>query len=89
MQALVRPYLDSKFSLKSAQTLPKGVLFGSPRGSTFAKWMYNWPRQLTMNHATGEALRKDASMLKAFLEIALHMRHALDSADAANTRDKQ
>ena len=56
MQALVRPYLDSKFHIRSAQSLPKGVVFGSLRGSTFAKWMYNWPRQLTMYHATGETL---------------------------------
>jgi hypothetical protein len=49
----VRPYLDSKFSLKSAQTLPRGVLFGSARGATFARWMYSWPRQLTMYHASG------------------------------------
>ena len=53
MQALVRPYLDSKFSLKKAQVLPRGVVWGSPRGTTFQKWMYTWPNQLTMFHASG------------------------------------
>ena len=53
LQALVRPYLDSKFSLKKVQVLPKGVVYGSPRGCTFQKWMYTWPNQLTMFHASG------------------------------------
>ncbi|KAK9914842.1 hypothetical protein WJX75_001188 [Coccomyxa subellipsoidea] len=52
-QALVRPYLDSKFSLLSTP-VPQGVIFGTARGNTFQKWMYNWPRQLTIYHATGE-----------------------------------
>ena len=49
----MRPYLDSKFSLKKAQVLPRGVVWGSPRGTTFQKWMYTWPNQLTMFHASG------------------------------------
>lgn len=53
VQALVRPYLDSKFSLLSTP-VPQGVNFGTARGNTFQKWMYNWPRQLTIYHATGE-----------------------------------
>lgn len=52
LQALVRPYLDSKFSLLSTP-VPPGVIFGTARGNTFQKWMYNWPRQLTIYHATG------------------------------------
>lgn len=51
-QALVRPYLDSKFSLLSTP-VPQGVIFWTARGNTFQKWMYNWPRQLTIYHATG------------------------------------
>ena len=52
VQALVRPYFDSKFSLISSP-VPPGPIFGAARGSTFQKWIYNWPRQLIMQHATG------------------------------------
>lgn len=48
----MRPYLDSKFSLLSTP-VPPGVIFGTARGNTFQKWMYNWPRQLTIYYATG------------------------------------
>ncbi len=47
----MRPYLDSKFSLLSTP-VPHGVIFGTARGNTFQKWMYNWPRQLTIYYAT-------------------------------------
>ena len=52
VQALVRPYFDSKFSLLSSP-VPPGPVFGSARGSTFQRWIYNWPRQLIILHATG------------------------------------
>ena len=52
VQALVRPYFDSRFSLLSAP-VPPGPIFGTNRGSTFQRWIYNWPRQLITQHATG------------------------------------
>ncbi|BDA43155.1 Serine/threonine-protein kinase ATR at C-terminar half [Coccomyxa sp. Obi] len=72
-QALVRPYLDSKFSLLSTP-VPPGVIFGTARGNTFQKWMYNWPRQLTIYHATGELV----PMFKACNLVCKH--------DVATTR---
>lgn len=52
VQALVRPYFDSKFSLISSNVAP-GFIFGTARGNTFQRWIYNWPRQLIMQHTTG------------------------------------
>ena len=52
VQALVRPYFDSRFSLLST-SVPPGPIFGTNRGSTFQRWIYNWPRQLIMQHTTG------------------------------------
>ncbi len=51
----MRPYFDSRFSLLSTP-VPPGPIFGTNRGSTFQRWIYNWPRQLITQHATGGPL---------------------------------
>lgn len=52
-QAIVRPYLDSKYQIKGIVQRPLGTLF-SP-GMSFRKWLFLWLSQLVQHHASGEA----------------------------------
>lgn len=61
---VVRPYLDSKYELRSARAKPLlGAVFGGDSiggaagggggGLSFRRWLYLWMKQLVDNHATG------------------------------------
>lgn len=56
VQAIVRPYLDSKYSMKIPSTkVLNGVVFTSAVPHiTFRKWVPLWLTQLTEMHITGE-----------------------------------
>ena len=45
-QAIVRPYLDSKFAVRSAGSSRRGVVFGSTPGLSFHRWLFQWLKQL-------------------------------------------
>jgi hypothetical protein len=65
MQALVRPYLESKFLLKGISSNRKSVVFGSSLATSFAKWLSMWLKQLTSS-TTG-----DGGCLSAFAMFRL------------------
>jgi hypothetical protein len=54
VQAVVRPYLDSKFSIQrsSGPQRPR-VVFGSQSGLSFKRWLMLWMAQMVDQHATG------------------------------------
>ncbi len=53
VQASVRPYMDSKYTLVNSPAIPSGVLFGTSAASTFRGWLQLWMRQLINAHCTG------------------------------------
>lgn len=53
VQASVRPYLDSKFTLVNTPVTPSGVLWGTPAASMFRTWLQLWMRQLINAHCQG------------------------------------
>ena len=56
VQALVQPYLDSKYVVASKEKDPPGLVF-KKSGDSFRGWLRNWLRQLVDNHAHGVELR--------------------------------
>ena len=59
VQALLRPYLNSKFEIVDvARSQKNGITFGSHlhtrSGSTFRRWLYLWLKMLVSN-ASGAA----------------------------------
>lgn len=55
LQAIVRPYLDSKYQIRGIVQRPLGTLFGSAGGMSFRKWLFLWLSQLVQHHASGAA----------------------------------
>ena len=53
LQAIVRPYLDSKYQIRGIVQRPLGTLFGSLPGMSFRKWLFLWLSQLVQHHASG------------------------------------
>lgn len=53
VQASVRPYLDSKFTLVKTPITPSGVLWGSGAVGSFRTWLQLWMRQLITTHCQG------------------------------------
>lgn len=53
VQASVRPYLDSKFTLVNTPVTPSGVLWGSAAAGAFRTWLQLWMRQLINTHCQG------------------------------------
>lgn len=51
IQAIVRPYLDSKYSMKSSTGQTEGIVFNSDM--TVRKWLGLWLTQLIDNHLAG------------------------------------
>lgn len=56
VQALVQPYLDSKYLVHSKDKAEKSFqLVFRKSGMSFRSWLRNWLRQLVNNHAHGMA----------------------------------
>ncbi|PSC70468.1 serine threonine-kinase ATR isoform X1 [Micractinium conductrix] len=55
VQAIVRPYLNSKYQLRGIAERPGGTLFRT--GLSFRKWIFNWLAQLMQRHASGELVK--------------------------------
>lgn len=53
VQASVRPYLDSRFTLVNTPVTPGGVLWGSAAAGAFRSWLQLWMRQLILTHCKG------------------------------------
>ncbi|KAI3426356.1 hypothetical protein D9Q98_008728 [Chlorella vulgaris] len=66
VQAIVRPYLDSKYQIRGIVTRPQGTLFGSQPAMSFRKWLFLWLSQLVHHHASGQQLRLFQSVIPVF-----------------------
>jgi serine/threonine-protein kinase ATR len=53
VQAIIRPYLDSKFSYKATGKKVQGVIF-RPVGLTYRRWLALWLTQLIDTHVSGK-----------------------------------
>jgi len=51
LQALVQPYLDSRFLVQPREKTNPGLVF--KRGISFRSWLSSWLRQLIDNYAKG------------------------------------
>ena len=51
MQPLLRPYLESKYALKSVARQPEGIVFSPDLG--FRRWLSRWMKQMVAYYATG------------------------------------
>ncbi len=51
MQPLLRPYLESKYALKSVARQPEGIVFSPDVG--FRRWLSRWMKQMVAYYATG------------------------------------
>ena len=51
VQPLLRPYLESKYALKSVARQPEGVVFSPDLG--FRRWLSRWMKQMVAYYATG------------------------------------
>ena len=77
LQAIVRPYLNSKYQLRGIAERPGGTLFRT--GLSFRKWIFNWLAQLMQRHASG-----GACCLPAKWRCALcHRHHYANVAECA------
>lgn len=54
VQAIVRPYLDSKYQIRGVGHRPLGIVFGSLPDLSFRRWLFLWLSQLVQHHASGE-----------------------------------
>ena len=52
VRAIVRPYLDSKYSVRSNKRAA-AVVFGSQPGMSFRRWLAMWLQQLIDSYASG------------------------------------
>lgn len=59
-QAIVRPYLDSKYHIRGVAQRPRTVLFGSAPGMSMRQWLFLWFSQLVQHHASGELVAEHA-----------------------------
>lgn len=55
VQAIVRPYLDSRYALQLPGRTISGVLYGSPYVSSFQVWLTYWLNQLVDKYVSGDA----------------------------------
>jgi hypothetical protein len=62
LQAIVRPYLGSKYEIRGVPKREPGTQYA--RGMPFRRWLFLWLSQLVCNHAKGECHR---AMLAAVL----------------------
>ena len=51
VQPLLRPYLESKYALKSVARQPQGIVFSPDLG--FRRWLSRWMKQMVAYYATG------------------------------------
>ncbi|KAL4421833.1 hypothetical protein ABPG77_001622 [Micractinium sp. CCAP 211/92] len=65
VQAIVRPYLDSKYHIRGVAQRPRTVLFGSAPGMSMRQWLFLWFSQLVQHHASGNQLKLFQSVMPA------------------------
>lgn len=54
VQAIVRPYLDSKFSYRATAKKIQGVIFRQNAGLSYRRWLALWLTQLIDTHVSGK-----------------------------------
>ena len=53
VQALVSPYLNSRYTLTGTTRLSRRVVFNSELGASFRRWLSTWLRLLIEHHTSG------------------------------------
>jgi hypothetical protein len=85
-QAVVRPYLESKFCLQGVSSTYKGTVFGAYANMSFASWVYNWLKQLINGTTGGVQLLQRCPVVAARI-FALTLLDALtDASDFVGCR---
>ena len=68
IQAIVRPYLDSKFSYRTSGKKMQGTIFRPGSSLPFRRWLALWLTQLIDNHVSGDLL----PLLQAIKPVLRH-----------------
>jgi hypothetical protein len=63
VQAIVRPYLDSKFQYKATGKKVQGVIFRQNTGLSYRRWLALWLTQLIDTHVSGKFIDNFISIL--------------------------